>query len=129
MIILPARRSRVKAKLIAHERSECRQAIFWGLIKCQAQTKPPYKNLYFVSGVIKRIFHTIKISLFTIYIINNLFRGLIKYLDHNHTNKNTIMSSNSKFQKNFSPPLKANLRLHPSSRKPWNKPFNNYDAW
>ena len=55
MIILPAMRSREKAKLIAHERSECRQAIFRGLMKCRAHNKPPYKNLYFISGVIKRV--------------------------------------------------------------------------
>ena len=29
MIILPARRSRAKVKCLAHERSECRQGIYW----------------------------------------------------------------------------------------------------
>ena len=40
---------------------QCRQAIFRSLIKCQAHNKPPYKNLYFISGVIKRIVHKINI--------------------------------------------------------------------
>ena len=44
MIILPARRG-------AHERSECRQAIFRGLIKYRAHDKPPYKNLYVLRAV------------------------------------------------------------------------------
>ena len=72
MIILPARRSRAKAKYIAHERSECRQGIFGGVIKCQAHNKPPYNFFYSISGAIKRIFHTIKISLFTMHIIKRV---------------------------------------------------------
>ena len=47
--------------------------LFLGLIKCQAHNKPLYKNLYFNNGVMKIIFHTIKISLFTIYIIRIVF--------------------------------------------------------
>ena len=72
MIILPTRRSRVKAKQIAHERRECRQAVFWGLIKCQVHNETPYKNLYSISGVKKRIWCVIKISFFTMYIIKVL---------------------------------------------------------
>ena len=81
MIILPARRSQVKAKQIAHELSECRQPISKGLIKCRANDKPPYKILYFISVVIKRIFHTVKISLCTMYIIKTSFveKGFNEY--------------------------------------------------
>ena len=61
----------------AHERSECRQAIFRVLIKYRAHNKPPYKNLHFISGVIKIIFRTIKISLCTMYVINSVKRNLL----------------------------------------------------
>ena len=50
MIVLPARRSRVMAKYIAHERRECRQCVFGDLIKCRAHYKPPYIFLNFISG-------------------------------------------------------------------------------
>ena len=80
MIILPVRRSRAKAKYIAHERSECKHGIFGGLIKCQAHNKPPYRNLYFISGVIKRTFRTMKISLFTMYTKGTTTTHLFKEL-------------------------------------------------
>ena len=64
-----------------YERSECRQAIFRGLIKCRAHNNPPYRNLYFISGVIKIIFHTIKISLCTMYhVIAKLFHRFLKHV-------------------------------------------------
>ena len=78
MIILPARRSRVKAKQIAHERSECRQANYGGLIKCQNPNKPPYNIFYFISGGIKRIFYWIKISLFTMQLHSVSFSEVMR---------------------------------------------------
>ena len=54
-----------QGKINAHERSECKQPIFLGLIKCIDHNKLPYKDLYSISGVKKRIFHRMKITLFT----------------------------------------------------------------
>ena len=46
--------------------AECRQDIFCGLIQCRVHNKPPYKNLYFISCVKKRIGRVI-IFFFTMY--------------------------------------------------------------
>ena len=49
--------------------------LFSCLKKCQANNEPPYENLYYISGVIERIFHKIKISFFTMYSYRRLKFG------------------------------------------------------
>ena len=58
---------------------ECRQAIFRGLIKYRAHNNPPYKNLYFISGVIENFLYDQNLFMHHVqYVIKNLCQAGIK---------------------------------------------------